>query len=88
MAPRNAKGTTPENMAHRITRIPLGLYKHYKGGVYDVLHVGLLEKTLEEVVVYKQTAPSAIVFVRPLAEFEEEVVSESNEILKRFTKLP
>jgi len=33
--------------------INLGIYHHYKGGEYEVVAVGRLEATLEEVVIYK-----------------------------------
>ena len=52
-------------------RIPtIGIYKHYKGNMYQILHVGVLEKTLEPVVIYRAVG-SAEVFVRTVVEWNE-----------------
>ncbi|MCP1674320.1 hypothetical protein J2T57_001422 [Natronocella acetinitrilica] len=42
---------------------------HRKGGKYRVLHRGLLEATLDPVVVYQ--AADGLVWVRPAAEFDD-----------------
>jgi hypothetical protein len=49
-------------------------WRHYKGGVYDVLHVGRLEETLEYVVIYRaavEPVEQKNVWVRRLANFLE-----------------
>ena len=75
-------------MSHRLARVPLGLYRHYRGGLYEVMHNGHMEKTLEPVVVYKQHGkPDGMIFVRPLDEFEEDVVADDAAIRPRFEKV-
>ena len=54
----------------------LGLYRHYKGGEYEVIAVALDEATHEPMVVYKSLQesgefPVGTVWVRPQDEFEE-----------------
>jgi hypothetical protein len=52
-----------------------GRYRHYKGGVYDVIGVGLEEATLRYVVVYRPASgwpndvPAAQFWTRPLDGF-------------------
>ena len=48
------------------------LYRHFKGGVYRVLHMATHSETDEEYVVY-QGVDSPRVFVRPHAMFVEDV---------------
>lgn len=44
-------------------------HRHYKGGLYKVLHTGKMEHNLEEVVIY--TGKEGDVWVRPLTVFNE-----------------
>ncbi len=59
--------------------ISKGIYKHYKGGEYEVMRVGRDSENLELVVIYRalyeseEFGPNAI-WVRPLKMFEEKVV--------------
>lgn len=41
-------------------------YRHYKGRVYKFLHLAVMEKTKEPVVVYER---EGVVWVRPAGEF-------------------
>ncbi len=66
-----------------------GKYQHYKGGLYEVVTVGRIEATLEEVVVYKAlyTSPdfgTEAVWVRPVTSFLE-TVTVDGKTLPRFT---
>lgn len=48
------------------------LWRHYKGGIYRILHLGQLEATCAPVVIYQDVRPhprSAPVWVRTLADF-------------------
>lgn len=65
-----------------------GLYKHYKGNVYEVIGVAKHSETLEELVVYKATyqPEGANLWVRPLKMFIETVVIDGVEA-KRFEKI-
>jgi len=47
-------------------------YRHFKGGVYEVLHVGRWEPTEEPMVVYRDLAGGGV-WGRPLAAWVEEV---------------
>lgn len=66
----------------------LGLYKHYKGNLYEVIGVAQHSETLEQLVVYKATyqKDGANLWVRPLQMFNETVVIDGIE-KKRFEKI-
>ncbi len=56
--------------------VELGLYQHYKGGLYEVIGIGKHSETLEEVVVYrKYHGPNQLgeFWVRPIGMWSEEV---------------
>ena len=66
----------------------LGLNKHYKGNIYEVIGIAKHSETLEEMVVYKATyqADGENLWVRPKTMFLESI--EVNELItKRFTKI-
>jgi hypothetical protein len=50
-----------------------GIYKHYKGNLYQVMEVATHSETLEKVVVYRPLYGERALWVRPLAMFVEEV---------------
>ncbi len=63
-----------------------GLYRHYRGGEYEVLCVGRLEgDVVKEMVTYK-SLEHGDVWVRPVIEFTEYVYSE-NYTGPRFIKI-
>lgn len=66
----------------------LGLYKHYKGNVYEVIGIAKHSETLEEMVVYKATyqAEGENLWVRPKSMFLESV-EINGQMVKRFTKI-
>ncbi len=66
----------------------LGLYKHYKGNIYEVISVAKHSETLEDMVVYKATyqPEGDNWWVRPLNMFSETVIIEGVE-QKRFEKI-
>ncbi len=68
--------------------IATGLYKHYKGEIYEVIGTARHSENLEEFVVYKSTRhPEGESFwVRPAAMFSETVMIDGAE-KKRFEKL-
>jgi hypothetical protein len=56
-----------------------GIYKHYKGKLYQVIGTALHSETLEPMVVYKtlyatDTRPIGQLWVRPAAMFMEQVL--------------
>lgn len=68
--------------------IQSGLYKHYKGKLYEVIGTARHSETLEELVVYKATyqPEGENLWVRPLSMFLETVIVDGVE-KKRFEKL-
>lgn len=50
-----------------------GLYEHYKGHRYEVLHLARHSETEEDLVVYRALYGDRGVWVRPLAMFAETV---------------
>ncbi len=70
--------------------IETGLYKHYKGNLYEVIGIAHHSETLEELVVYKALYDTpdfgyGAIWVRPKAMFEGFVMIEGKEV-KRFDK--
>ena len=67
-----------------------GLYKHYKGNLYEVISMAHHSETLEEMVVYKALYKTKFgensIWVRPAKMFEEFVILEGKSV-KRFDKL-
>ena len=55
----------------------LGLYRHYKGDLYEVIGIAKHTETLEDMVIYKYVSgthsPSDHYWVRPKSMFEETV---------------
>lgn len=68
--------------------IALGLYKHYKGNIYEVIGTARHSETLEYLVVYKATYQQEgdNLWVRPLSMFEETIIVNGVE-RKRFEKI-
>lgn len=67
-----------------------GVYKHYKGQLYEVISIARHSETLEELVVYKALYSTQFgnnsIWVRPLAMFIEQVEFEGN-MVERFKLL-
>lgn len=62
-----------------------GKYQHYKGKYYQVIGLGRIEATLEEVVIYKPlykitVYPEDTLWVRPIEVFLEEVTVEGKKM--------
>lgn len=68
--------------------LELGLYKHYKGNIYEVIGIAKHSETLEDMVVYKATyqPEGENWWVRPLKMFLETVIIDGAE-QKRFEKI-
>ena len=69
--------------------LPLGIYKHFKGGLVKVLYVATHSETLEQFVVYEalyecRTNGKGLIWVRPLTMFTEDVVVDEQAV-PRFT---
>ena len=70
-----------------MTELRPGRYRHYKGNLYEVLHVARHSETLEELVVYRALYGDRGVWVRPLGMFVEDVVVDGRRV-PRFDRLP
>lgn len=53
--------------------VPVGLYRHYKGGLYEVVGTARHSETLEPMVVYRALYGEHGLWVRPAAMFTEAV---------------
>lgn len=62
----------------------LGLYKHYKGNVYQVIGVACHIETGDQLVVYQALWGDYRLWVRPKAMFCEKIVC-NNQHVDRFT---
>lgn len=60
-----------------------GLYRHFKGGIYEVLFVAKNSETLEDMVVYRANYGEYGVWVRPLSMWNE-TVERNGKTFKRF----
>ena len=72
----------------QVKEMELGLYKHYKGNIYEVVGIAKHSETLEEMVVYKATyqKEGENLWVRPKSMFLESVEIEGLSV-KRFSKI-
>jgi len=53
--------------------LPLGRYRHYKGGEYEVMGVARHSESLEALVMYRPLYNDSGWWVRPFAMFVEEI---------------
>ncbi len=60
-----------------------GIYKHYKGNMYELLHIANHSETLEKMVVYKALYGDGEIWVRPASMWDEEIEIDGK-ICKRF----
>lgn len=56
-----------------LPELPLGRYRHYKGGEYEVVGVARHSETLEPLVVYRPLYDAGGLWVRPFQMFVETV---------------
>lgn len=63
--------------------IPLGTYRHYKGGLYAVTGFAVHSETLESMVIYKALYGEMKVWVRPLFMWNE-LVEVNGKSVRRF----
>lgn len=61
-----------------------GIYQHYKGQMYQVLHVATHSETREVLVVYQCLYGDYSIWVRPLDMFAETVTLDDDREIERF----
>ena len=66
--------------------LPQGRYRHFKGGVYEVVCVARSSETLEELVIYRSVSEPEKIWARPLSMWSETVERDGKTFL-RFEKL-
>lgn len=62
------------------TPVPQGIYRHYKGNLYQVLHIARHSETEETLVVYRCLYGDYSVWVRPIEMFREKVTVEGKSV--------
>lgn len=60
-----------------------GIYKHFKGNLYEVIDIALHSETMEEMVVYRALYGEERLWVRPALMWDE-VIEHDGEKVKRF----
>ena len=66
--------------------IPSGKYRHFKGGLYEIVCIAKNSETLEDTVIYRSLTEPAKIWARPLSMWDE-TVERDGITYKRFTKL-
>lgn len=64
---------------------PLGVFRHYKGGLYTTVGACLRADTKEPLIIYRELYGESKYWIRPLAEWSESVNGNPNEL--RFTEV-
>lgn len=68
------------------TALKLGLYQHYKGPQYKVMHVATHSETNEQLVIYQALYGEYGIWARPLSMFTE-TVEKDGKTIARFAYL-
>jgi hypothetical protein len=69
-----------DNRINNKTPIPHGVYRHYKGNLYEVIGFAKHSETLEEMVVYKALYGDGGMWVRPLSMWDNPIVVGSKTV--------
>lgn len=67
--------------------VELGLYKHFKGNLYEVIGNAYHSETLEEMVVYKALYGEGRLWVRPISMFFDKKIDGLGLEVIRFKKI-
>lgn len=63
-----------------IKTVPQGIYRHYKGNLYQVLHTARHSETEEVLVIYRCLYGKYDVWARPLSIFSETVTIDGKDM--------
>ena len=66
-----------------MNHIPLGVYRHYKGNLYEVIGFAKHSETMEDMVVYKALYGECGTWVRPVSMWETQIEVDDKTV-KRF----
>ena len=66
-----------------MNQVPLGIYRHYKGNIYEVVGFAKHSETEEDMVVYKALYGDGGTWVRPISMWSE-LVDADGKTVKRF----
>lgn len=77
----------PQNRLPPLIATPPGLYRHYKGNLYEVVDTVRHSETLEPLTLYRALYGERGLWVRPAAMFNEDVVIDGVK-QARFAKIP
>lgn len=69
-------------MTKQLQTISQGIYRHYKGSLYQVLHTAQHSETEEALVVYRCLYGEYGVWVRPIAMFAETVTVDGKQVAR------
>lgn len=70
------EGSSPSFRTNKNVNLKLGIYRHYKGNLYEVLGEAKHSETLEPMIVYRAQYGDQELWVRPFEMFVEEVLFE------------
>lgn len=59
-----------------------GIYKHFKGNLYEVLFTARHSETMEDMVVYKALYGDGQIWTRPLSMWNEEVERDGKKFMR------
>ncbi|MBQ6374133.1 MAG: DUF1653 domain-containing protein [Clostridia bacterium] len=79
-------GDARDDPERAVADIPPGRYRHFKGGLYEVLAVARHSETEEPMVVYRALYGEGGVWVRPASMWNEEIVRDGR-TLRRFERV-
>lgn len=63
--------------------IKLGIYRHYKGNTYKVLHIAKHSETLEDMVIYQDVNAPDKIWTRPASMWNDDIEIDGKTV-KRF----
>ena len=65
-----------------------GMYEHYKGGKYVLLHIGRLSEAREVRMAVYLSCTNGEIWIRPLSMFQEFVRVDERGLIPRFKYIP